>query len=205
MSHRNSPLHRSVARGFTLVEVLITMALVTIIAMAAFTFFNTSINQYISLQVESSSFSDLAMQSQRLANVLRGVTDINSASADEFDSYAYFAPADQYVSRIRYYKSADGKKLLADVTRMTSNPPQGTPIPATLQTYTIMPNFYQPAGTSTFTYLDAAGNTLALPISDLRTIKSIKVSLSTRGGNLSDTSRQTINLQLSLRNRKTNL
>ncbi len=191
--------------GFTLVEMTIVIVLVGIIVVPAYTFFNTSFNQYLSLQTEGSSFTDLATQSQRLANVLRGATDVVTATANEVDCYAYFAPSDNFVSRIRYYKTAGNTKLLADVTRMTANPPSGSPIPESTETFTIIDNFRQQAGLDTFSYLNAAGGTLALPISDLRTIKGIQVTLAANGGNLNNNSVQTISLQVSLRNRKTNL
>lgn len=193
------------AAGFTLVELTVVIVLIGIIIVPAYTFFNTSFNQYLSLQSEGSSFTDLAVQSQRIGNVMRSMTDVISASADDIDCYAYFAPSDTYVSRIHYYKTAGNKKLLADVTRMTANPPQGIPIPASTQTFTIIDNFHQAAGVNTFTYLNSAGGALAFPISDLRTIKGVQVTLAAPGGNLSRNSNQTVTLQVSLRNRKTNL
>lgn len=192
-------------QGFTLVELIVVMVMIGILVIPAYTFFNTSLSQYISLQKEGSGLSDLTLQSQRIANVMRGITDINSVSAEEIDCYAYFAPSDNYVSRIRYYKNTAGNKLLADVTRMTSNPPIGTEIVSSKQTFTIIPNFFQASGVSTFEYLNDAGTALTLPISDLKTIKSIKVTLAVPGGNLSKNSRQTISVQTYLRNRKFNL
>jgi hypothetical protein len=183
----------------------IVIVLIGIIVVPSYTFFNTSFNQYLSLQTEGSSFTDLATQSQRLANVLRGATDIMTATADEVDCYAYFAPSDAYVSRIRYYKAAGNTKLLADVTRMTGNPPSGAPIADSKETFTIIDNFRQQAGVSTFTYLNAAGGPITFPVTDLRMIKGVQVTLATTGGNLSDSSRQTMSLQVSLRNRKSNL
>lgn len=205
MSGRNSVRLPANQAGFTLVEMAVVIVVIGIIIVPLYTFFNTSFRQYISLQAEGSSFTDLAVQSQRIANVLRGVTGINSVSADDIDCYAYFAPSDNYVSRIHYYKNASNTVLYADVTRMTSNPPVGTPIPGSTKTFTIIPNFYQAPGVKTFTYLDDTGAALALPISDLRTIKGVQVTLAVPGGKLSNNSNQTISVQVSLRNRKFNL
>lgn len=202
---RHNRLYPQSSAGFTLVELTVVIVLIGIMVTMAYTFFNTSFSQYISLQAQGSSFTDLAAQSQRLANVLRSTTGIISVTANDIDCYAYFAPSDTYASEIHYYRSADGKKLLADVTRMSANPPQGTPILSTLHTYTIIANYHQVTGVNTFNYLDAAGATLSLPISDLRTIKGIQVTLTAPGSNLSKNSYQTVSLQVSLRNRKTNL
>jgi Tfp pilus assembly protein PilE len=199
LSRRN----RLDAGGFTLAELMVIIVLTGILSVTIYSIINSSFSNYISLEKEGSAFSDLASQSQRVSNVLRGTTDINSATANDIDCYAYFAPSDAYVSRIHYYKS--GGKLLADVTRMSSNPPIGTPIAASLKTFTIIPVFSQQAGVNTFTYLDAGGSALTLPIQDLKTIKGIQVTLVVPGGNSAKNTTQTLKLQVSLRNRKVNL
>lgn len=179
--------------------------MIGIIVIPAYTFFNTSLNQYISIQKEGSQFTDLATQSQRVANVMRGITGIISATDEQIDCYAYFAPSDAHASRVRYYKNAANTIMYADVTRMTSNPPIGTEIPGSTKTFTIIPNFQQATGVKTFTYLSAAGAPLTTPIADLKTIKGVEVTLAVQGGNLSDLSSQTVSVQVSLRNRKVNL
>jgi hypothetical protein len=88
---------------------------------------------------------------------------------------------------------------------MNANPPTGTPITANKKTYTIISNLYLPNNMQLFVYLDETGTALTLPISDLHTVKAIQVNLgiplTTPAKNGSDT----ISLQVSLRNRKTNL
>jgi prepilin-type N-terminal cleavage/methylation domain-containing protein len=189
-------------RGFTIVELVVVLFLVGIITTFAFTFFNTSTNQYLALQQDADSFNGLAGHYQRLANVLRGLTDITSASANDMTLYAYFSPNDNYVSLIHYYLS--GNKLLADVTPMSANPPNGSPLTASKKTYTIIDNFYSTPGVDTFVYLNSSGSAMTLPISDLHTVKGIRVNLAVPSKSPSNTS-QALTLQVSLRNRKTNL
>lgn len=195
-------MFKLVEQGFTIVELTVVIVLVGIVSTFAFTFFNTSTNQYLSLQQDADSFNGLASHYQRLANVLRGLTDITAAGANDITLYAYFSPNDAYVSLIRYYISQD--KMLADVTPLTSNPPSGTLITSSQKTYTIINNFYSTPGVDTFVYLDSSGSTLPMPISDLHTIKGITVNLAVPSKSPSDTS-QALTLQVSLRNRKTNL
>jgi hypothetical protein len=91
---------------------------------------------------------------------------------------------------------------MADVTQMTSNPPIGTPIPNTLRTYTIIDNFKQSANTDLFVYLDSSDNPITSPVADTTTIKAIAINLAVAA---TPNNNQAMTLQVSLRNRKTNL
>lgn len=177
------------------------MVLSVLIAIMFYTFFKTNLFTYLDLQKDASSLTDLAGESQRIASVVRGTTGITSAGANDLVMYAYFYPTDTYVSQVHYYIS--NSQLLADVTPMSANPPTGTLLTAQKQTYTIIGYFSEPAGTNLFTYLDASNTVLAAPVSDVNTIKGITVTLATP--NSVGTSRQTMTLTVSLRNKKTNL
>ena len=198
---RPSNLHTA-QHGLTIIELLVAMVLAGIMSITFFTFFNSSFSGYLSLQKDGSNFTDIAGQSARIANVLRGLTDIVSDSSDDITCYAYFAPNDKYVSLIHYYKNATNTQMFADVTPMTANPPIGSPITTKKKTFLIISSFYQSPSLKTFVYLDDTGSPLTLPISDEHTIKGIQVNLAATG---SDSSNQAISLQVSLRNRKTNL
>lgn len=190
--------------GFTIVEVMISLVVGALVMIGVFSFFGSSLNQYFRMQQESIAFADVAANSQRIASVVRGTTDIVSASASSLTLYSYFSPYDQYTSLITYYPDANGTKFLADVTRLTANPPTGTQIPGSTKTFTIIDNFYVPNGTNTFEYLDSSGSTLAMPISDLRTIKGIRINLADKPSSPSGTVTK-MSVEVSLRNRKTNL
>ena len=125
------------------------------------------------------------------------------ADDDEVTIYSYFFPTDTYVSLVHYYQNADSTILYADVTPMTSNPPIGTPINENKKTYTVINNLKLAPGVKLFEYLDSAGNALTLPISDLHTIKGVRVNLAV--SNEASPTNQIMTVQVSLRNRKTNL
>lgn len=190
--------------GFTLVELMIVVMLVAIIGTTFLVFFKSSFFNYLNLQSDATTTTQVNTQANRVAQVMRGVTGITSVSANDFQGYSYFYPQDAYVSLIHYYLHTSGKttQLLADVTPMSANPPIGSPLTTKLKTYTIIDNFYQPSGGSLFTYLDTSGNSLSLPISDLQTIKGVQVNLAAK---LSNNSNETLSVQVGLRNRKTNL
>ncbi|NBU33035.1 prepilin-type N-terminal cleavage/methylation domain-containing protein [bacterium] len=195
--------------GFTIIEVLIALTLAAVLSIVSIEFFSSSFNNYIKLSKDSTNLSEVAGQTQRIARVLRGLTDISDASStNELSVYAYFSPVDTYVSLIRYYKNSEGTVVYADVTPMTANPPNGSLITANKKTYTIISNFYSVSNVNLFTYLNAAGDDLTTPITDQYTIKGIRISLAVPtvvGKNTSSSSYTTTTLQVSLRNRKTNL
>ena len=203
MFRRNLPASTNQQAGMTLVELLITMTVTLVVAATFYTFFRTNFFSYLNLQKDASGFTGLASQSQRIGNVMRGLTDITAADDDEVTIYSYFFPTDTYVSLVHYYQNADGTILYADVTPMTSNPPIGTPINENKKTYTVINNLKLAPGVKLFEYLDSAGNTLPLPISDLHTIKGVRVNLAV--SNEASPTNQVMTVQVSLRNRKTNL
>jgi prepilin-type N-terminal cleavage/methylation domain-containing protein len=188
--------------GFSLVELVIVMTVTLIMSTMFYTFFKTNLVTYLNLQKDASGFTDVATQSARIANVMRGVTDITSAASNDIVVYSYFYPTDTYVSQVHYYLNATSTILYADVTPMTSNPPVGTLITASKKTYTIIGSFKQTSGQTLFNYLDSGGAVMTLPIGDLHTVKGIRVNL---GAATATGTNQAMTLDVSLRNRKTNL
>jgi len=198
MSHLN-------AKGFTLIELLITFLVISIVTTTFITFFNTSISGYLSVHRDSLAFSDLATQSQRVGNVLRGLTSVVGANDNDISAYAYFAPNDTYVSLVHYYLTDNNTKMKADVTLMTANPPTGSQIAGSTKTFVIINNFYLAGGSKTFKYYDLNNNLLSPPINDEHTISTIEVSLAVPSKAPVATSSTTMTVKVSLRNRKTNL
>jgi prepilin-type N-terminal cleavage/methylation domain-containing protein len=196
MSRRNQS-------GFSIVELLVVISLIGIIFASFGSFFTNYLILYSKYQQDSMNFGEMAQQSQRVAQVLRGLTDIVSESANNITVYAYFSPVDSYVSQVHYYLDSTGKKLMVDVTPMTANPPNGTLITGQAKTYTIISNFYQAPGGSLFTYYDAGGSVLTPPVSDEHSILQIQVNLAEPASHGSKS--QNLSITISLRNRKTNL
>lgn len=196
MSRRNES-------GFSLVELLVVISLIGIIVVSFASFFTNYWILYSKYQQDSLNFGEMAQQSQRITQVLRGLTDIVSVSANEITVYAYFAPSDTYVSQVHYYLDGSGKKLMVDITPMTANPPNGTLLTEQAKTYTIISNYYQAPGVSLFDYYDAGGTKLTLPIADQHSIIQIQVNLAEPASHGSKS--QNLSVSVSLRNRKTNL
>jgi prepilin-type N-terminal cleavage/methylation domain-containing protein len=189
--------------GFTLTELMIVIILTGIMSTALFTFYKSTLFDYLNLQKSASNFTDLASQSQRIGKVVRGATGIITAQDNVGEMYAYFYPTDQYVSQIKYYLNATNTALMADVTPMTANPPIGTAITANKRTYTIIGNFKKVTGVNLFQYLDSSGTAMTTPVTDMQTIKSIRINLAAQTATA--TGAQTMTLEVNLRNKKTNL
>lgn len=195
---------RKSSQGFTLVELTVVITLIGILSTVFIVIYRTSLVNYLGLQKQASSFGQLSSQADRIANILRGTYSVELADDNELTVYAYLYPVDTYVSKIRYYVAISGsqKQLKADITPMTANPPLGTPITAKLKTAVLIDNFYQPANSKLFIYINALGTTLSTPVSDLSVVKTVQINLSTE---VESGVEQTINLQVLLRNKKNNL
>jgi prepilin-type N-terminal cleavage/methylation domain-containing protein len=202
---RRKLLPKASQAGFTIIEMTVVIVISLIVSLTAYTIFSTLLNQYFGLQQDGAEFTNLASQSQRIANVVRGSTDIISATSTDLSVYSYFFPNDTYVSQVHYYLNAQQDTLYADVTPMTSNPPIGVPIPAQKETHTIIDDYHVLPGLNLFVYLDAAGNPLPMPITDEHTIKSIQINLAVPADHPTPNGNQQVSLQVNLRNRKTNL
>lgn len=185
--------------GFTLVELLIVIILLAVVVITFSSFFTNYLILYSDYQQDATNFTELSEQSERVANVLRGLSDIVSESADSITFYAYFSPVDTYVSEVSYYLNANNTQLLASVTPMTSNPPIGTPITSETQYYTVINNFYLPVNATLFDYLGAEDVPLSLPISDEHSITAIQVNLAEPESH--NPKGQQLSITVSLRNR----
>ena len=202
MLNRSANNHQKQA-GFTLVELLVVISLVAIIFVTFASFFTNYLILYSQYQKDCMAYSELSQQSQRVAQVGRGATDIVAADANEMTFYAYFSPVDSYVSQVRYYLNPSKTALLVDVIPMTANPPNGSLINGSKKTYTIISNFYQPSGGTLFNYYDSSATAINLPITDQHTIQSVQVNIAAPGSHTKNG--QNLSVTVSLRNRKTNL
>ena len=197
MSHRKLS-----SEGFTLVELLVVIMVIGVLFTAFADFFNNNMILFFDQQQNSMNLTELQNESQRIGDVLRGTYDIISASPNQLSVYAYFSPNDTYVSEIDYYLNSTGNQLMASITPMTANPPIGTPITNDTTIYTVISNYYAPAGINLFTYYDANNNILTPPIADERSIINIGINLAEPIYHSPTNQYQTLNLFINLRNRK---
>ena len=189
-----------VQKGFTIVELVLVTAVTSIIMVLLYSVFVGSFNNYLAMQTDAVKFNDLSSQTQRIARILRGTTDVLQATPTSVTVYAYFSPRDNVVSKVRYYVS--GSQIKADITPMSSAPPIGTPQTAQMKTYVIVERI--DTSTNPFDYLDSAGNSLGT-VTNLRDVKGMEVTITVPATKLATVKPTTLQVRVSLRNRKTNL
>lgn len=194
-------------QGFTLSELIVVMMASSIMIFVLFRFTVVTVNNFMTLQKEGLAHSKLAEGSFRVSRVLRGANYIESASDDELVAYAYFAPQDEFTSKVRYYLNGDNSRLLADVTAMDADYPTGSLIPSTQKTVVIIDGFQKRDGFSTFSYFTSDFAQIGTPIDsgDLVAIKNIKVNLYARLYQIDNGKYFSSSVSVNLRNRKSNL
>jgi prepilin-type N-terminal cleavage/methylation domain-containing protein len=190
-------------KGFTIIELLISIVAGSVIVVLSLGLFSNLYGSFLKSHEDSLKNSDLSLQSQRIARVLRGASSVVSADSLELVLYAYFSPRDNVVSLVKYYKS--GGDLRVDVTPMTSNPPTGSPILVDTKTYTIVDEPNPQSSTNIFEYLNSAGTILSVPVASPQLVKGIRINLSVSATPPITTKPTTIVTSVTLRNRKTNL
>lgn len=197
--------HNNRNSGFTITEFIIVMMVSSLLIITLYMFTSSSVNSFMRLQAEGLAHSKLADGSFRITRVIRGVNYIEAANADTITAYSYFAPNDQYTSKIRYYLNGTQDKLLAEVTPMTADYPTGTLITAQTKTVTIIDKFYKVAGVPTFVYYDANYSQLTSPVTELQSIKNVTVQLQVKKYDSNANDYVSSKVTVSLRNRKSNL
>jgi len=83
-------LSRSMSKGFTTVELMVTIILVGILSTMFIVAFKSSIFNLLNLQTDATASLTLNSQVNRISTVLRGATDITSADNNELVLYSYF-------------------------------------------------------------------------------------------------------------------
>ncbi|MFO0920336.1 MAG: hypothetical protein U0451_01540 [Candidatus Saccharimonadales bacterium] len=200
--------HRSLDQnGFSITELLVVIIGVAIISMVIFSFFGSTTNQFFKLQADGIAYNEITNNSQRIASVVRGIKFIETAEADRIVGYSYFAPNEQYTSKITYDLTNTNTLLRATVVPMTADYPTGTLLTAQTKVVPIVNSFYKKSGVDTFEYLDANGTKIPLPIdsTSINAIRSVRINLNVKPYGTNSTNINSTTLTVNLRNKKTNL
>ncbi|QQR52621.1 prepilin-type N-terminal cleavage/methylation domain-containing protein [bacterium] len=188
-------------RGYSLLELIIVISLMSVVAIPLIMFTSRGIASYEFMQLQSDTSTDLSILSQRMGKVIRGTTNVIDAQNNSLTIYGYFSPQDTIVKKIRYF--INGTHLNIGVT-----PPTGT---APNYTYNVADEVVTTTrvdlamgGQSMFTYYDDTGTILPNGFA-VSQIKAIGLYVAANP----DTTRLSVPISLTtrvtLRNFKTNL
>lgn len=187
-------------RGYSLLELIITMAIIGIVVTALVGIVVNSSRGYRYLQVQSNASVDLSNTLNRVTKVIRGSTDVVEAQSDRLTIFAYFSPQDTVVKRITYF--VDGTSLKATVIPPTGAGPNYTYNPFDGKTYTLASDLTN--GGVVFTYFNETGAQLSGSFTPSQ-IKQISLNMTINPN--PKVLRKPLSSQttVTLRNKKTNL
>lgn len=193
-------------RGLTFVELIVVIVMSSFLAIIISTFIVRTFTIFFDLQTQGLAQSKVTDASFRISKVFRGITYIENAEANTITGYTYFAPNDQYTSKITYYLNSSTNKVMAEVTPMTADYPIGSLLNGEKRTVTIIDNYYPVNGLSLFQYYNANYDALSAPVTDKQSIKNITVNLQSGYNTNKNNGKYTSSsISVNLRNRKTNL
>lgn len=154
----------------------------SILILTLYVFTSNAVNDFMRLQSESLARSKVTDGTFRISRVIRGLNHIEYAQADTITAYSYFAPHDEFTSKIVYYLNSNEDQLLAEVTPMTADYPIGNLILDQQKTVVIIDGFSKVSGSGsdTFEYYDKDHNPLTSPVLDTSPIKNIAVNIHAR-------------------------
>jgi prepilin-type N-terminal cleavage/methylation domain-containing protein len=194
--------------GFTLVEVVIAVAIFSIISLAAFSLISnynrTSDLIMVQLKLQSegrSSLSQMVNDIRRTSGGSNGAFAIDSAGANSFVFYSNI-DSDSYFEKIEYI--IEGTELKKSVIKPSGNPLIYDPLN---KTTTILSDKIANDTVPLFDYYDGSyagtGGSLSLPV-DITTIRFIKINLILDDNPSAPTSPQAMEAKVTLRNLKDN-
>lgn len=187
--------------GFTLLEILIAMTIVTMISVLLGKVTIDGFTHYQYLQYQANGSADLSNVLNRVSRVIRGTTLIDTAQGNTITLYGYFLPQDAVVDKIRYFTS--GTALEVGVTPPSGTAPNYSYSPANEQVK-IITNNLTTAPSPIFTYYNDSGNQLATGFATAQ-VKQVGIFLSFNPKPIYLHINISTGTRVTLRNMKTNL
>lgn len=189
-------------RGFTLVELIVVMAITSILGTIVFNYLNQSSRQDQQLQSKATVQTSLSLAIDRVNRVLRSTTSVISADNVSLKVLAYSNTGDAAPSQIYFYIT--NNQVRYDVIPASGTPPNYTYNPGDAKTFTLLGKVTNSTSTPLFQYYDQSNNPLTSPptLADVHAIGFLPKALDTSNALTAPIADETY---VTLRNFKTNL
>jgi prepilin-type N-terminal cleavage/methylation domain-containing protein len=187
--------------GYSLLELLVVIVITGMIALPLSTFFIKGLSSFQFIQVQSDTALELQTLTDRVAKVVRGVTNVDTASPNTLIVYGYFSPQDTVIKKIRYF--VNGTNLNIGVTPPSGTAPNYTYLSSDEVITTTRIDLAMGAN-SLFTYFDDAGNQLTGSFQPGQ-VKEIGIFVAANPNTRQIPVPISISTKITLRNLKTNL
>ncbi len=195
-------INPSAPRGLSLIELLIAMSMGLVIGIVLTSLIVNTSRSYRFAQLQSQTATQISTYLERMSRVLRGSTDVVSASSTSLTVYAYFSPRDNVPDKVRYFVDTDNA-LKVGVIKATGSAPNYTYNSSDETVQTLLSDLRH-GSTPVFTYYDDNNNQLTGTITPA-TVKEIGIRLELNPDQSILKQNVTGQTRINLRNRKTNL
>ncbi len=188
-------------KTFTLIEIVISMAILSIIGLIIVTFTENGYNVFRNSQSLSVGVSESDALTSRLANALRGGFQVISATPSSITALSYYAPSDQTPTEVSISQS-ESQLILSTISGVASVGGGYSYDPTTAITKTIATNFDVNANVPLFQYYNENEVLLTSPI-DINAIHLIHITVTVQSPTINKILSSETDVEL--RNLKTNL
>lgn len=194
---------RLMQSGFTIVELLMVIAIIGILIVVTMQVFSASYQGYFNTLENTLRTSEVSSAVQRTSRIIRGIHVITKAGDYELEGFAYLTPRDATLSKLRYYLNTTTKAFNVDVIPASGSAPSYNYNPADKKTYTILSNAVDTKPIFKYRGLDFSVQQFAPDA--YKDIKAISINLSKARIKSQTNTPIEISTTVSIRPRKSNL
>lgn len=171
--------------GISMIEIIVALAIFSIISVVVMTFFFRSTTDFYKIQATNFETADRLQVIDRIAKVLRGGAGIQDARPNTLTFFAYFSPNDTKPSKITYNYDINQKSLVVTWIMASGSAPDYVYSNADAKTSTLLKDAV--LTTDLFRYYDKDGNTGPFDSANYSNISKVEVYIHkkpTQGGNI---------------------
>lgn len=187
--------------GYTILELLVVISIITIIVGPLALFFTRGLLSYSQLDMQTNAATELGILSGKITSVIRNATSVDTAQDNTFIFYSYAKPTDTVVSEYRYFVS--GNTLSMGITPASGTAPNYTYLSAN-EVVKVVRTDLAMNSQPMFTYFDTNGAQLSGTF-DVTTVRQVGLFLSVNPNTVQLAKAISVTNRVAIRNLKDNL